>query len=127
MKAEAKPSKPAPLRRWLDVLLRCCHLAAVILLGAALLGAPVAGSTAAAAVAVTGLLMFALDIWSYPGQLREIAGATVLVKLLLVLWMALDENVRPVLFWVVVLGSSISSHAPARFRHWKLVGRRLAD
>jgi hypothetical protein len=127
LKAENKPAKPPPLRRWLDVLLRSVHLVGVILLGAALLGAPVAGGSAAAAVAASGLAMFALDTWSYPGHLRELAGAMVLAKLLLVVWMALDENVRPLLFWLVVLGSSVSSHAPARFRHWKLVGRRLAE
>lgn len=127
MKTEDKPAKAPPLRRWLDVLLRCCHLAAVILLGAALLGAPVAGGSAAAAVAVTGLAMFALDTWSYPGHLRELAGVVVLTKLLLVVWMTLDENVRPLLFWLVVLGSSVSSHAPARFRHLKLVGRTQAN
>lgn len=118
MKAEGKPPKPAVWRRWLDVLLRSFHLVGVIVLGA-----PVSGGNAAAAVALTGLLMFSLDLWSYPGQLREVAGAVVLAKLALVLWMALDENARPVLFWLVMLGSSISSHAPARFRHWKLVGR----
>lgn len=123
MNTEDKPAKAPPLRRWLNVLLRCFHLAAVILLGAALLGAPVAGGSAAAAVAVSGLLMFALDTWSFPGHLRELAGVVVLAKLLLVVWMALDENVRPVLFWLIVFGSSVSSHAPARVRHWKLVGR----
>lgn len=127
MKSEDKPAKAPPWRRWINVLLRCFHLVAVILLGAALLGAPIADGSAAAAVAASGLAMLALDTWSYPGHLREIAGATVLVKLLLVVWMALDENVRPLLFWLVVLGSSVSSHAPAWFRHWRLVGRRLAD
>lgn len=127
MRAETKPAKPPPLRRWLNVVLRSFHLVGVILLGAALLGAPLSGDTAAAAVALTGLLMFGLDTWSYPGQLREAAGAVVLAKLALVTWMALDENARPLLFWLVVLGSSISSHAPAKFRHWRLVGRTAAD
>lgn len=121
MKAENKPAKPPPLRRWLNVFLRSFHLVGVIVLGAALLGAPVSGGTAAAAVALSGLLMFALDLWSYPGQLREVAGTVVLAKLALAGWMALDENARPVVFWLVVLGSSISSHAPAQFRHRKLV------
>jgi hypothetical protein len=52
--------------RWMNVFLRGLHLAAVILLGAALLGAPLPETLAASAVAVSGLLMFALDLWRKP-------------------------------------------------------------
>lgn len=115
-------TKPPIFRRWLNVVLRGLHLAAVIVLGAALLGAPVAGGSAAAAVAITGISMFAVDTWSHPGHLREVAGIAVMVKLLLVGWMAIDDNLRPLLFWIVVLGSAFSAHAPARFRHRRLLG-----
>lgn len=109
--------------RWGNVLLRGLHLIAVILLGAALLGAPQSGRHFAIAVAASGFAMFALDVWRKPQHLREAAGIAVLVKLVLVGWMALDDSVRLPLFWIIVAGSAISAHAPARFRH-ALVLRR---
>lgn len=118
-----KPSTPLESAlRWINVILRGLHLVAVILLGAALLGAPQVGTHVAIAVAATGLAMFALDILRKPQHLREVSGIAVLLKLVLVGWMALDAGARPVLFWLIVAGSAISAHAPARFRHAILFG-----
>jgi hypothetical protein len=112
------------LLRWINVILRGAHLVAVILLGAALLGAAIDAGHAAMAVAASGFTMFALDFWRKPQQLREAAGLAVLGKLVLVGWMAIDAAARPVLFWLIVAGSAISAHAPARFRHAILVGNK---
>ncbi|NWG32368.1 MAG: hypothetical protein HXY29_12875 [Rhodocyclaceae bacterium] len=109
--------------RWINVILRGLHLCAVILLGAALLGAPRASMEAAFAVAATGFAMFALDIWRKPQHLREASGIAVLFKLVLVAWMAADAAMQPILFWLIVAGSAVSAHAPARFRHTILFGR----
>ena len=114
--ADGKPQ----FRRWLNVVLRGVHLVAVIVLGAVLLGAPVAGDLATATLVVTGLAMFAVDTWSHPGHLRELAGVAMLLKLVLVVWMAADAAARPLLFWLIVVGSAFSSHAPARVRHLRL-------
>jgi hypothetical protein len=111
-------------RRWLNVLLRGLHLVAVIVLGAALLGAPLAEGRAAAAVAATGLAMFALDTWNKPSHLREVSGLAMIVKLVLVGWMALDASARFALFWTVVAGSAVFAHAPSRFRHAVIIGRQ---
>ncbi|WP_126444585.1 hypothetical protein [Sulfuricystis multivorans] len=120
-----KPMTPLDhLLRWINVLLRGLHLAAVILLGAALLGAPQASPASAIAVAVTGFAMFALDVWRKPQHLIEAAGLSVLVKLVLVGWMVLDAAARPYLFWLIVAGSAIAAHAPARFRHAMLLGSK---
>ena len=108
--------------RWINVILRGLHLVAVILLGAGLLGAPLDAGHAALGVAATGFAMFGLDIWRKPQQLREAAGIAVLLKLVLVGWMAIDPSARPILFWLIVAGSAISAHAPARFRHAILLG-----
>ncbi len=114
-------TKPPPtFRRWLNVVLRGAHLVAVIVLGAALLGAPVDAAMAAYGVAISGLAMLVIDTWGYPGHLRETAGISVLVKLALVVWMATDASLRTPLFWLVVAGSAVFAHAPARFRHAKL-------
>lgn len=108
--------------RWINVILRGLHLVAVILLGAALLGAPQVSTQVASAVAATGFAMFALDIWRKPQHLRESAGIAVLVKLILVGWMVFDAASQHVLFWLIVAGSAIAAHAPARFRHAILFG-----
>lgn len=108
--------------RWINVALRGLHLAAVILLGANLLGAPVSSALAVPAVILTGLAMFVVDILKKPSHLREVAGIAVLVKLVLVAWMASDSAMRPALFWLIVGGSAVFAHAPARFRHTVLFG-----
>lgn len=97
---------------------------AVVWLGAAELGAPVSGGFAALVVGATGFVMFALDIWNKPSHLREASGVAVLVKLVLVGWMAVDASSRFLLFWVVIAGSAVFAHAPARFRHAILLAPR---
>lgn len=108
--------------RWINVILRGLHLCAVILLGAALLGAPLADTPVAVAVAATGFAMFALDLWRKPQHLREASGIAVLLKLVLIGWMAFDTAMQQLLFWLIVAGSAISAHAPARFRHALVIG-----
>lgn len=121
-------ARPDLLRRWLSVLLRGMHLVAVIGLGAALLGAPAehAGGIVrlAVAVAASGAAMFALDLWRNPRHLFDIAGVGVLVKLLLAGLMILDGAPRLTLFWIIVVWSALFSHAPATFRHARLIGPR---
>ncbi|MEW6292887.1 MAG: hypothetical protein AB1544_06235 [Pseudomonadota bacterium] len=125
------PRKPMTARdtalRWINVILRGLHLAAVILLGAALLGAPQVSTQIAIAVAATGFAMLALDVWRKPQHLREAAGIAVLLKLVLVGWMVFDAAAQHVLFWVIVAGSAISAHAPARFRHAILLGSKARE
>lgn len=113
-----------PGQRWLGVLLRGLHLIAVIVLGAALLGAPVAGERAVVGLWSTGLAMLALDTWSRPAHLREASGMAVLLKLAFVGWMAVDAGSRALLFWLVVVVSAVSAHAPAKFRHAVLIPSR---
>ena len=110
--------------RWANILLRGLHMAAVVVLGAALLGAPVSAGRAVAALVATGAIMLALDTWKHPGHLREASGMALEVKLVLVVWMAWDESVRPVLFWLIVAGSTLFSHASSRVRHIPVFGRR---
>jgi hypothetical protein len=112
-----------PGQRWLGVLLRGAHLAAVVVLGAALLGAPVSGDRAVLGLWTTGLAMFALDTWSKPAHLREASGLSVLLKLVFVGWMAVDVSARAWLFWFIVIGSAVFAHAPAKFRHAVLFAR----
>jgi hypothetical protein len=115
------------LLRWINVILRGMHLAAVVLLGAALLGAALDARHAATGVAITGFTMFALDLWRKPQYLAEVSGMAVLVKLGLVAWMAIDASSRHALFWLIVAGSAIFAHAPASFRHAVVLHRNKLD
>lgn len=108
--------------RWTGVLLRGLHLVAVVLLGAGMLGAAVALDAVVPAVVLTGIALFAIDLCNKPGYLREASGVSMLIKLALVGWMAADVAVRPILFWVIIVGSAVFAHAPASFRHTVLFG-----
>lgn len=109
-----------PGRRWLVVFLRAAHLAGVVGVGAGLLSGTDAGGAFAGLLVISGLLMAALDAWSNPVWLRELAGLSLLVKLVLLLWFAADEAARPALFWTILVFSTLFSHAPASFRHRQL-------
>lgn len=109
-----------PGRRWLSVVLRGLHLLTVMWLAADILGAPrtpLDHTGIALAVFTTGMAQFVLDLWTSPQHLREVAGASVLLKLLLVAAMAAVPAWREPLFWAIVVWSVLFSHAPASFRH----------
>jgi hypothetical protein len=109
--------QPSPLLRWTSVALRGIHLATVIGLGAALLGAQLSIDQQAIGVLVSGILMFALDLSNKPHMLFEWSGLALVIKLAAVVWLALDEGMREVLFWGIVVWSVLFAHAPAYFRH----------
>ena len=111
-------ARESEAERWFSVLLRSLHLAGVVWLGAAVLGAPAGHRGAALLVLVSGMLMLLMDLRAGRIALHEVAGAAVLVKLALVAWMALDARHAVPLFWILVLGSAVTSHAPKGFRHW---------
>jgi hypothetical protein len=112
-------------RRWLHVILRGVHLAAVVALGAAILGAPVDPRQSATATLVSGMAMLALDLWGDRDHLLKVAGLSVIAKLALVGWMAADSDNRIVLFWLLLAWSALFAHAPASFRHAVLLPRRV--
>lgn len=108
-----------PGKRWLNVALRTIHLGGLVLLGAGLLGAGPIGLGATITFG-SGLAMFATDTWANPAHLRETAGFGVLVKLLLVGLMAWQTAYALPLFWLVLVLSTLLSHAPGSFRHRQL-------
>jgi hypothetical protein len=112
-----------PGRRWLGVLLRGVHLVTVILLGAAIFGATrYDPGQMGLAVLITGVVLWALDIWSKPQHLREWAGLSMIVKLVLVAAMVVIPALHEPLFWVIVVWSAVFSHAPASFRNARVLG-----
>lgn len=112
-----------PGRRWIIVMLRTLHLVAVIALGALLLGAPAQPAwppgAVAGAVSGTGLAMLALDMLADRRHLRSVAGLSVIVKVVLVAGLAAYP--QPWLFWTIAALSAVVSHAPASFRHARVL------
>lgn len=115
-------------RRWLSVVLRGVHLVTVIWLGAALMGvAGLSGHKLGMAVFATGAVLYGLDLWHKPEHLKELAGASMILKLLLVATMVVLPGVAQPLFWLIVVWSAVFSHAPGSFRNKPLFGRRQPE
>ena len=102
------------------------HLMAVVALGVVLIGGVVPPGWSAgwvgAAVLATGLAMLVLDLLADHGHLRNVAGLTAVLKLVLVGVLAVQPE--PLLFWAVLALSGVVSHAPASVRHHILLARR---
>ena len=64
--------------------------------------------------------MFAGDLWANPAHIREVAGFGVLLKLALVAVMAFQPPLALLLFWIILLLSTLLSHAPGALRHKRL-------
>ena len=112
-----RPLVHHPILRWLSVALRGLHLVTVITLGAAVMGAPLSLEQQSIGVLLSGIAMFALDLWNKPRMLLEWSGVALIVKLGIIALMALNSELRLPLFWGVVMWSAIFAHAPASFRH----------
>lgn len=111
-------AKDSALERWLAVVLRSVHLAGVVWLGGYVVMGQGVDRAPALLMLVSGLVMLAMDLRAGRIALGEVAGGFVLVKLALVAWMAIDPRQVAWIFWLLVVASSIASHAPKGFRHW---------
>jgi hypothetical protein len=110
--------KDSELERWAAIVLRSLHLAGVVWLGSHVVALRPVEPAAAWLMLCTGLLMLAMDLRARRMALGEVAGAFVLVKLALVAWIAWDPRQVVWLFWLLLVASSVVSHAPKGFRHW---------
>lgn len=108
-----------PGKRRINLILRSIHLIGIVLLGAALLGA---GSLlpGACTVLLSGLGMFAIDLWANPNHLREVAGVGTLAKLALIGLAAAQPTLALVVFWTLIIVSTLLSHASGTLRHHRL-------
>ena len=107
-------------------LLRVLHLVGVVGSGAVLLGAtPLAGSEIYALVLVgSGLGILLLDTWTNPDYLRQVSGLGILCKVLLLATTIVLAGLVVPIFWAVLAGSVVLSHAPRRLRHRVIWPRR---
>lgn len=109
-------------RRWLSIALRSLHLVGVVLAAATIIGNGPYEPIAGVLMLASGLGLFGMELWRKPGHLGELAGAFVVLKLLLVLAMVLMPNFAVALFWLLLISSSVISHAPYSFRHIRPFG-----
>ncbi len=64
--------------------------------------------------------MFLMDIWTCPAVLREMAGVGVILKLLLLATVAIHPGWATGIFWIVLVLSTLLSHASRAVRHRRL-------
>lgn len=125
-------NKAHPLRRdfpgrlLLLSLLRVAHLVGVVGSGAVLLGAqPLAEAEVYALVLVgSGMGMVLLDCIVNPDYLRQVSGLGIMLKLLLLSVSILLAGLVVPVFWAVLVGSVLLSHAPRWLRHRQVLPRR---
>ncbi len=108
-----------PGRRSLSIGLRSLHLVGVVMLAVALL-AHGEQATAASLVLVTGLIIHGMDLWCNPKHFGDLASVFIMLKLMLVGSMIAFPAAAVPLFWGLVVGSSLVSHAPAHVRHIRI-------
>lgn len=108
-------------RRLTVNLMRAIHLVGLAGFAAALLAAGPHAAAWGGVLLASGGAMMALDAWAEPGYLRQVQGIGVLLKLAAVALMMVLPDVRVPLFWLVVFGSAMLSHAPGRLRHLRLL------
>jgi hypothetical protein len=106
------------IERWLAIAVRTLHLAGVVWVGAFVVSGEAPQARAAVLMAASGVVLLIMDLIAHRISLTETAGAFVLVKLALVVWMAHDPGQAGWIFWLLLIGSSATSHAPKGFRHW---------
>jgi F0F1-type ATP synthase assembly protein I len=111
------------VERWLAICWRTAHIGAVVALGAAVMDAPLPLGAAALAVLLSGGFLLAHDLWAGRVALGELAGTVVVLKLLVIAAAAWKPEHARALFWGLLVMSSLSAHAPRRWRHWA-PGRR---
>jgi hypothetical protein len=113
-----------PGRSVLINLLRTLHVAAMVGCGAGILTAsPIADwNYYAYALLGSGLCILCLDRWANPQYFRQLDGLTVVVKLLVFAMLMWLLGAVPA-FWVTLVISVLTAHAPGRLRHWRWSGK----
>lgn len=119
--ADARPSG-LDVRRWFRISCRSLHLLSM----GVLVGGHVWGASREAllpwlvGVVLTGAGLMATDVLQNVGYLREVRGATQLLKVVLVSSVALLWDYRVPILFAVVLLSGVVSHMSGRYRYWVL-------
>lgn len=108
--------------RWLGIALRSLHLAGVVLAGVAILGNGTLSVAGVVLMLLTGFALYGIELWHHPDLWREVAGVFIAAKLIVLLAMLLVPDIAGPLFWLLLISSSVVSHAPRVFRHRRILG-----
>ena len=74
---------------------------------------------------ISGLLLFATDLYANASILFELSGLAVILKLVLLAILPLFWDARISLLVIILVIGSVSSHLPKRYRHRILCCRRF--
>ena len=120
--ANGHPRRDFVGRGLLINVLRALHLIGVVGTGAAVLDA--SGNSMASwyvgLLFASGILIAALDRWADPAYFNQLNGQLVLLKLVVLCVVGWLAGISAMLFWLVLVGSAMMTHAPSRLRHRKL-------
>ena len=122
-------SRLLPGHRWINITLRSLHLIGIAGLGAGYLY-PVAGDSWVGYLClalISGVILILLSIWSNGIWLLQLRGQAILFKLLLLVAAGVWPEVKAELFVIVIIISSVVSHAPGDFRYYSLWHRRRLE
>ena len=79
-------------------------------------------------VVISGILMFALDLFVSCVALFEIRGIAMLVKILLLLLIPITEGLLQIsILFIVVIFSSIVSHTTRKIRHYNILPIKVQE
>jgi hypothetical protein len=92
-----------------------------VLAGVGIFGNGTHMATGVVLMLLTGLALYGIDLWRHPDLWRELAGVFLLLKLIVLCAMLLVPDVAGLLFWLVLIASSVVSHAPRVFRHKRML------
>jgi len=110
-----------PGRRWLSIALRSLHLAGVVLAGAGIFGNGAHLAFGIALMLPTGFALYGIELLRHPDCWREVAGLLTPLKLAALAVMMLAPEFAGPLFWLLLIASSVVSHAPWEFRHIRVL------
>jgi len=117
-----------PRKRWVKTALRTLHLIGIAGMGGGFLyeAPPAQWMPYFYLTMLSGLLFFALELWSNGIILLQVRGLVLAMKLLL-LWLAVSNpDWRAALFMAIVVLAGAISHAPGDVRYYSIFhGRRI--
>lgn len=121
--------RQAALKRWTKITLRSLHLLAVAGVGGGvLLGIDKALWLGYWYLAlVSGALLMSMDVILNRLWLVQVRGLAILLKLLLLLFLGADPAWNRVLLVLVIVISSVISHAPGAVRYYSVYHRRVIN
>ncbi len=121
------PKRDFKGKRWIKILLRTLHLIGVAGVGGGvLLNVDFASwSTYLHLTLITGFIYLALEIWTNGIFMIQLRGLSILLKFVLLFGLYLYPDSGKIILLIIIL-SSIISHAPGNIRYFSIFhGRRI--